>query len=72
MGEFDEPCTLKHTYCSQLSLDEYEEQTFSATDKALNDLMLHLEHNPDEYARVLTRKKKQEAEEAGWISYAKV
>lgn len=72
MDEFDEPCRLEKSYCPQVSLEEYEEQTLNATEMAIKGLLSHLEQNPEEYTRVLKKKRKQEAEDAGWVSYAKV
>ena len=72
MDEFDEPCKPENLYCAQIPLDVYEEQKFSATEKAIKNLLTHLEQNPEEYSNVLKKKRKQEAEDASWISYAKV
>lgn len=72
MDEFDEPYKPNSMFCAQLSVEEYEDQTITETDKAIKQLIHHLEENPQEYGDVLKKKRKEEAEEAGWLSYAKV
>ena len=72
MKEFDEPCEMRNAFCAMISEEEYEKQAFTETEKALHDLFSHLDQNPEVYAQVLKKRRRQEAEDAGWISYAKV
>ena len=72
MNEFDEPIPLKSTFCAKLTEEQYEEQTLNSTDEALKDLITYLEKNPEDYANVIKKKKKEEAEESGLMSYMKV
>ena len=72
LEEFDEATPLRSSYCSRLTEEEYEEQTSIATERALKDLIEHLQDNPEQYRKVVKKKKRAEAEEAGLISYFKV
>ena len=59
-------------YCSCLTEEEYEDETSACTQEALSELIAHLNENPDEYHKVVKRRKKEEAEGAGLVSYVKV
>ena len=72
LNEFDEPTPLKSTFCAKLTEEQYEEQKLNYTDEALNDLITYLEKNPEDYANVIKKRKKEEAEESGLISYMRV
>ena len=72
MDEFDEATPMKRSYCRALTEEEYEQQSSVTTEKALQDLIQYLDSNSDEYCRILKRKKKEEAEENGLLSYMKV
>ena len=72
LEEYDEPTPLRSTYCSRLTEEEYEEETSACTQEALSELIAHLNENPDEYHKVVKRRKKEEAEGAGLVSYVKV
>ncbi len=72
MDEYDPATPVSKTYCVRLSAAEYENQTSSCTEDALAELIEHLEKNPGSYRRVMTQRKKEEVENAGFFSYAKV
>lgn len=72
LDEFDEATPLRGTFCSRLTEEQFEEQSASSTEEALAQLMEHLDKNPGVYGRVLRKKKRQQAEEAGLISFMKV
>ncbi|XP_064612989.1 uncharacterized protein LOC135476787 [Liolophura sinensis] len=72
IDEFDEPAQLTQTFCAKLSEEEYEEQTATETEKALEELMAYIERNPEAYGKVLQKRKQDEQEEAGVLSYLKV
>lgn len=72
LDEFDDATPLKRTFCSRLSLAQYEEEASSCTKRALEELIDHLDHNPSELKDVL-KKRKRDAEEGGGIwSFVKV
>ncbi|XP_041349385.1 uncharacterized protein LOC121368707 [Gigantopelta aegis] len=70
--EFDEPVPMHHSYCQQLSMDEIEEQSETATQRGLNDLIKYLEQNPEAYAKIMRKKKVEDLENGGIFSYLKV
>lgn len=72
MDEYDPATPVSKVYCSRLTAEEYEEQASSCTEDALADLIEHLQKNPLLYSRVVGHKKKEEEENAGFFSYAKV
>jgi len=72
MDEFDEATPLKSTYCSKLSQEQYEDQTALSTQRALEQLIQHLESNPGDFGKVVKARKQEEAEESGVFSYLKV
>ena len=72
LDEYDEATPMRGTYCSRLTTDEYENQSSRCTEDALEQLISHLEGNPDVYKKVLKAKKKQEEEEAGILSFMRV
>lgn len=72
MEEFDEATPMKRSYCRSLTEDEYEQQASFSTEKALEDLIKYLDSNSEEYCRILKKKKREEAEENGLMSYMKV
>ncbi len=67
--EFDDATPLRNTFCTRLSLHEYEDQTANTTEEAIAQLMAHLDCNPQEYRKVLQAKKR---DEANIFSYIKV
>ena len=72
LEEFDDATPLRGTYCSRVTTEQYEEQGSQCTGQALEELIDHLSQNPDAYRRVMKRKRRQEAEEAGLLSFMKV
>ena len=72
LEEFDDATPLKGTFCSRLSLEEYEEEASSCTKRALEDLIDHLDNNPDELKAVLKKRKVDAEKEGGIWSFVKV
>lgn len=72
MDEYDPPTPLSKVYCARLKVEEYESQAYSCTEEALLELMQHLENTPESYHRVMAKRKKEEEEEAGMLSYLRV
>ena len=72
LDEFDEATPLKRSYCSILTQEEYEEQGSSFTEQALSELVDHLDTNSRSYKKILKKRKLQEAEERGVLSFIKV
>ena len=73
MDEFDDAVPLKRTFCAkQMTEEEYEDQAAETTDKAISDLLKHLEENPQVYKKIETRRRREEAEQAGIMSLIKV
>ena len=70
--EFDEATPLRGSFCSRLTAEEFEELGATFTEEALAQLMEHLDRNPEAYGRVLRKRKRQQAEEAGLLSFVKV
>lgn len=72
LEEFDDATPLRGTYCARLTKEEFEEQGSSCTERALAELLDHLDANPEVYRKVVRSRKKQEAEEGGLLSFVKV
>ncbi|CAI8023184.1 hypothetical protein GBAR_LOCUS13577, partial [Geodia barretti] len=72
MEEFDEATPLRESYCSRLTHHEYEEQADSCTEQALRELMEQLDTQPELYRSVLRKRRREQKEEAGLMSYLKV
>ena len=72
MDEYDPATPVSKMYCAKLNSGEYEDQASLCTEDALAELIQYLEKNPASYRRVMSSRKKQEEENAGFFSYAKV
>ena len=72
MDEYDPPTPLNKTYCARLKVEEYDNQAYSCTERSLLELMQHLENTPETYHNVLNKRKKEEIEDDGFLSYLKV
>ena len=73
LDEFDDATPLRGTFCSRLSVEEYEEEASSCTKQALTELMDHLDENPQEFKSVLRKRKRDgEQEESGMWEFVKV
>lgn len=71
MDEYDEAAPMPRCYCRQLNTEEYERQGSSATERALLDLLVKLDRDPEMYYKILRQKKRDEAHEGGLFSYLK-
>ena len=71
LEEFDDAAPLKGTFCSRMSIKEYEEQASSCTQQALQELIGHLDENPEEF-KVILNKRKHDISEDGIWSFVKV
>ena len=72
LDEFDEATPVKSSYCKQLTAEEYEEEGCLCTEDALSELMSYLDSDPAVYAKVLQRRKKEDAENSSVFSFLKV
>jgi len=72
LDEFDEATPVKSSYCKQLTTEEYEEEGCLCTEDALSELMSYLDSDPAVYAKVLQRRKKEDAESSSVFSFLKV
>ena len=57
LEEFDQPSPLPVGFCQQIPLEEYDQHSANTTQAALHELMNHLDSNPDEYYKIVRRKK---------------
>ena len=71
LDEFDDATPMTKRYCSRISKEEYDQQTCENTEGALEQLLQFLDQNPDVYASILKKKRKEEAEPEGLFSYFK-
>ncbi|KAK2190645.1 hypothetical protein NP493_72g03003 [Ridgeia piscesae] len=71
LDEFDDASQLQHVFCRQMSSVEFEQQGVTETEKALQALVSHLEENPKQYMQILRRRKQEEIENAGMLSFLK-
>ncbi|CAH1800991.1 unnamed protein product, partial [Owenia fusiformis] len=71
MDEFDAPTMMGSAYCSQLTEEQFNQQGASETEKALMQLMSHLDKNPSVYKKLLEKKKQEDIENAGVMSFIK-
>uniref|UniRef100_K1P6V3 Uncharacterized protein n=1 Tax=Magallana gigas TaxID=29159 RepID=K1P6V3_MAGGI len=72
MDEFDAPCHMTAIFCNQLAEEDYEKQTVSETERALENLISYMEKNPQVYKKILKKKMKEEKENEGPFSFLKV
>lgn len=72
LEEFDDATPLRGTFCSRVSVDEFEKQSSSCTKQALSELMDHLDNHPLEFKAVLRKRKRDEEEQSGLIGFVKV
>lgn len=72
MDEYDPATPLSEAYCVRLSAEEYEDQASKCTEDGLAELIKYLDKNPASYRRVMSSRKKENEENAGLFSYAKV
>ncbi|XP_033749080.1 uncharacterized protein LOC117333766 [Pecten maximus] len=70
--EYDEPCQMTTAYCGQLSLDQYEDQMVNTTEQAVLELLSYLDKNPQKIQSILTKRKKEELENLGMLSFLKM
>lgn len=72
LDEFDDATPVKSSYCKQLTSEEYEEEGCRCTEDALSELMTYLDSSPSVYGRVLQKRRKEEAENSGLLSFLKI
>ena len=72
LDEFDDATPLRGTFCSRLSVEEYEAEASSCTKQALTELVDHLDENPQEFKSVLMKRKMDEEKESGMWAFVKV
>ncbi|KAM6246947.1 uncharacterized protein LJ264_010601 [Porphyrio hochstetteri] len=71
LDEFDNEYPLRISFCKLISVEDFEEQSVSYTQKCLHDLYADMEWNPRICEKVLRKQKQLEKEEAGLVSYLK-
>ena len=64
------PCTT--SFCSRISKEEYEKQGSDLTQQAVADLIRYLDYNPTAYHNILRKRKREDEENAGVLSWLKV
>ena len=69
--EFDDATPLRHSYCGRISKEDYERQAEENTESAIEQLLEYLEKNPEAYTDVVKKRRKEEAESAGYFAYLK-
>ncbi|GFO01179.1 phospholipase a(2) [Plakobranchus ocellatus] len=69
--DFEDAEEMLSSFCTRVSEHEFEEQTRTATDAALGELCTYLDRNPEIYARILRKRKQEEMEGSGVISFVK-
>ena len=57
LEEFDQPSPLPVAFCQKIPFEEYDQHSAKTTRAALQELMNHLDSNPDEYYKIVRRKK---------------
>ncbi|KAH3889749.1 uncharacterized protein DDB_G0286379-like [Dreissena polymorpha] len=70
--EFDDPRKAGMLYCTPLSVLEFEEQAEKETEKAINELMGYLDGHKEQFTDLLRKKKRQDLENGGLISFVRV
>ncbi|XP_007906686.2 mitochondrial fission regulator 1-like [Callorhinchus milii] len=71
LEEFDRECPLSMMFCKRLTEDEFEAQTLTYTEKALQELFHTMDQNPKLCEKVVRRRKQTELEKAGLKSLVK-
>ena len=57
LEEFDQPSPYTVGFCQQIPLEEYDQRSAQTTQAALHGLIDHLDSNPQEFYKILRRKK---------------
>ena len=72
LDEYGEPSPLRVSFCNRMmSEEEYEQQTSVHTKQALDGLFKTMAADPTGYRRILQRRKREEMENGGMLSYLK-
>eukprot|EP00794_Sanderia_malayensis_P014196 gene14196-15677_t len=71
-GPYDPASPCLTTVCKRISKEEYDKQASEATESAIAELIQYLEYNPTAYHNVLRKRKREEQENAGVLSWMKV
>ena len=71
-GPFDAASPCATTFCSRITLEEYDKQSSLSTERAITDLIKYLEYNPSQFYDTLRKRKKEQQENAGVLSFLKV
>lgn len=72
MSEYDEATPLRSTFCSKLTVEQYDQETSDYTQQSLSGLIEFLDEYPNEYSKVIKRRRREEAESSSVLSYLKV
>ena len=57
LEEFDQPSPCTVGFCQQIPLEDYDQRSAHTTQAALHELLDHLDSNPEEFYKILRRKK---------------
>lgn len=57
LEEFDQPSPSTVGFCQQIPIEEYDQRSAHTTQAALHELLDHLDSNPEEFYKILRRKK---------------
>ncbi|ELU04067.1 hypothetical protein CAPTEDRAFT_225596 [Capitella teleta] len=71
IDEFIEAEPLTNAYCQQMSVEQFDSQGLSETEKALNDLIAYMEKDPTVFKKIIASRKKEELSQKGLVSYLK-
>ena len=71
MGPFDPASPCLTTFCKRISKEDFEKQASDYTENALAELIEYLEYNPTAYHNILRKRKREDAEKGGILSYIK-
>lgn len=72
LSEFDNESPLYVSFCRRISPEDFERESLTYTQKALRELYVHMEQNPDLCASIVQKRKQLDSKDAGLVSYVKV
>ena len=72
LGPYDPASPSVTTFCKRISKQEHEKQVAETTQQAVADLIKYLEYNPTAYYNILRKRKREDKENEGVVSWMKV
>lgn len=70
--EFDDAFPMKTGFCQLLTEEQYESQAATETEKAIQQLIEHLDSNPEIVKELMKKRKRDDEENSGFMSYLKL